>query len=638
MRRFLLYFLLLGPSLLRAQDSLTVRIIGDSAVVVLQLDEVVVFARRSQEPSLVTRLNAVDIRRRGGGSAADVLRQLPSLTVTSGPKTETQTRIRGFQARDVLVLVDGRPINPGYYGKADLSMLPKDMIEKIKIVKGPASVAYGANTMGGVINIITRNDFEPPSTRLDLEAGSNSYHKMSLNHVGRMGSLHYWLSGYEELSKGFLMSGDFPATSLEDGGVRDHSGYRKMGVAGKLGYRPSDRSVYNLSLDYHWARKDISPSIYSWDDVSYRELPWWVRYGSTLSGQWQLSQLLTLKSVLFADAYHDRFLDYRDASRSGLNDDSILENWTLGGSSELFLVLGPHRLHSGLHFRRDLMNKKPDTDEPWYTNKHLTGSFFAEDRLQLSGSTQLTGGFSAHLFVTENGRDSFFAAPMLALNQTLPFQLNLHLSGSRAIRFPTMHQLYSESSGNEDLLPEEAWKGEVGLRRDIQVGEILVSADAAFFSNRLKNLIYRAAHTFRYANIDDSNLTGWELQLNTDIGMVSIDIGYSRIFGSLSTAEIMQELPQHQLSLALDVRLPWGAAARYSYNYFSERTTYLEVWLLGAYAVHNVSVTQPLFGGLLLRLRAANLLDANFQEELGYPAPGRQVFLGLIWQQGGGRP
>ena len=226
-------------ALSRVAAQYTLEIQEDSTFLLYRLEEVVVYGNRYvRSPSLITEIPAIEIRARNGGTVADILRRDPGLTVTSGPKSETETRIRGFKASDVLVLVDGRPINPGYYGKADLSMLPKDHIARIKIIKGPGSVAFGSNAMGGVINIITKNGFHAPRFRVDTEFGTHGFRRLSVNYSRRFGKFHTWISGYEHHANGFQLSRDFKPTPLEDGGLRSNSDYHKAGMTGKLGYRP----------------------------------------------------------------------------------------------------------------------------------------------------------------------------------------------------------------------------------------------------------------------------------------------------------------------------------------------------------------------------------------------------------------
>ena len=519
-------------------------------------------------------------------------------------------------------------------------MLPKDQIAKIKVIKGPASVAYGANGMGGVINIVTKNGFSGPSTALDVELGENATRKLSLNHSGKVGPLNYWVSGYEQHSDGFSLSKDFNPTSIEDGGLREGTFYHKAGFTGKLGWTPSDKAVYSLSASYHWAEKSVPTTILSWDDPRYRYWPRWQRYGVSLTGQWTLSPLLEIRSVAYADANPDRFQEFAGAAMdpAALTFDSSLENWTLGGSTEAFIRPSEaHRLRLGLHFRRDLMNKKPDLDEPWYSHYHLTGSLFVEDQWQATSTTLVTLGAAGHGFRAEEEAVKGHLSPMVGLEQRLPWRLTLRAGWSNALRFPTMHMLYSSTSGNAGLKPEEADKVEFGLERYWVLSNSKnwqAGAEVCYYQNRLKNMIYRASRSFRYENISEADLNGLELSLALHLPpWARLDFQYAWIDAASASTELMEELPARQWALRVSGTWPLGIDYHYDFNYFDERRTYVSGLWLEAYALHHAGLSRAVGYGLTLKLEGRNLLDVDYAEELGYPSPGRQWFVGFSWKR-----
>ncbi|MCI0494812.1 TonB-dependent receptor plug domain-containing protein, partial [candidate division KSB1 bacterium] len=317
---------------------------GDTVIQIYRLQEVVVYGKREQVPSsMLIEIDQQQMRAKNSSSVSELLNLEPGLNLTTGYKSETETRIRGFRSSDVLVLVDGRPINPGYYGKVDLSMLPLDNLAKITIVKGPASVAYGANSMGGVINIVTQNGLETPRTVIETKLGDYQFRNLNLNHSRQIGRFNYWISGYEHHARGFRMSDEFDPTKYENGGLRELSFYHKAGISGKLGYQFNPNLLVTLSSDYHWAKKDIpvATRFAPGDTPRYWRFPNWERYSATLSGEWKTNSRLAFKSVLFADAYNDRLINYLSADMAAdqIDYDSLLENFTMGG-----LVHGEYQL------------------------------------------------------------------------------------------------------------------------------------------------------------------------------------------------------------------------------------------------------------------------------------------------------
>lgn len=613
---------------------------GDSVIYTYQLEEIVVYGERAANaPSMITELNAKDIQAKNAVTAADLLRSDPGLTLTSGSKAETETKIRGFQGRQVLVLLDGRPLNPGYYGKVDISMLPVDNIAKMKVIKGPASVAYGANSMGGVINIVTKNGLEKPRTTLDAQFGDYHFRKLSINHSNKIGQFNYWASGYENYSNGFKLSGDFKRTSLEDGGLRNNSFYHKAGGNLKIGWQSSKKYLYSLSVGYHWAKKDI-PSHISPNYAKYRDFPYWKRFGGALSAQWKLSSDSELKSILFIDSYDDRLIDYNNRQRrdDDINFDSILKNRTIGGSiEEKIRLFDKHKLHAGLNCRQDLMNKKPDIQEPWYSHYAFTGSVFLQDSYVPWPQTEILVGINYNLSVTDEKNSSAKKlCPMLSIRQELPWKLQFHAAYSNAIRFPTLRRLYSEDSGNPDLKAEQADKIEIGLERMFLFNNSsrYVNVEAVYFYNDIKNLIYRGTSTDKFINRDEALMHGCEIRASWGFNRYltgDISYGFIELIRSSDdlSFEIMNEVPENKARLYLSVKTDFGGEVNYEFNYFDKRATEYKTIVLPDYFLHNLNISQQIGERLKCRLKISNITDSSYQDAWGYPAPGRQFMGGF---------
>jgi outer membrane cobalamin receptor len=612
---------------------------GSADTAVYIFESIIVYGEREPVKSALVKLEKSDLMARNASTVADVFRSSLGMVISSGPKSETETKIRGFPATDVLVLVDGRPINPGYYGKVDLSMLPLDNVARIIVVKGPADAAYGANSMGGVINIITQNGTEAPHTEVNGEFGDYHYRKLSINHSRRYETYNYWVSAYENYSRGFRLSNDFAPTSLEDGGLRNNASFHKIGIDGKMELQPSSRLQAALSLGCHIAEKDVSSTIYTWDGPTYRKFPEWSRYSATLSGRWQPRAHVELKSSVYANAYHDRLVSYLSGARNGnqLEYDSRLENWTTGLAIEVKAEpAGNHTLRGGVSAKRDLMNKQPDLDQSWLSRSTYTGSLFLQWDWQVASRTDMSLGVGYQIFVPERAESttSYFC-PQFTLRQTLPMRFNSHLSYGRALRFPTIHELYSETSGNGGLRPEYADKYEVGVGRWFLAnqGKTYLNPELTFFYNELSQLIYRESSSFQYRNIGSANLYGWELSANCGLAeRFRAEIGYGRLQSSKSASEMMSQTPKGTLHFLISFGTRFGLEVNYRYSHYDRRSTYFPGVDLSAYDVHDLNLSQRLTRSWKLRIEASNLSDTNYQEELGYPAPGRQYTMSIQWK------
>ena len=611
---------------------------GGDSLCTYKFEEVVVYGKRPpQPPSMITEIDTAIIQARNGFDVAGILREEPGLYVSTGAKGDTRTGIRGFDAADILVLVDGYPVNTGYYGKVDLSMFPAGNISTIKVIKGPASTAYGANGMGGIINIITRSSFEKPLTRVTTEAGADNFYRLNLFHGRSRGRLNYSLFAYRRHSDGFRLSDSFNPTPYEDGGVRENSHYMKTGASAKLGLNYSERVRLGLGVGYHSAERGCPPSVSPLEIPRYSEFPEWERFNINLNGDFDLSATVTLRTVAFVNSQSDRYINYNTAEMSmdDLFYDSLLENWTAGGSLKFHIEPADGlEVKTGAAFLRDLMNKKPDVDEKWYSHRNYTFSLFGELSYLPREGTSLTAGLATHLFSSESFSDfSSYLSPMFSLSQNLTGRLKLYGSWANSVRFPNMHQLYSSTSGNESLQPEEADKIEVGLKRSF-FSDLLGSGsiELVWFDNSLRNLIYRATRTYVYENIEDAALRGLEGRVSwSPVKYLSINSSYALMNEQESSDELLQEVPAERFSLELLGRTDFGSRAHFSFNRYLSMTTYIESLDLPDYDLYNFSFSQELPWSLRLNVRVNNIFDTNYREELGFPGPGRQVLGGITW-------
>ena len=177
MHKFVLLNIILISGILFAENPESKK---DTAKV-FNLSEVVVTATKIATPSIevassVTVLNEADIEKSQKTYVADVLRDVPGLSIVQqgGPGKVTRVFIRGANPHHTLVLIDGVEMSdPSSVTNAyDLSNLPTDDIEKIEILRGPQSTLYGSDAMAGVISIFTKKGKGKPELSLSGEGGS----------------------------------------------------------------------------------------------------------------------------------------------------------------------------------------------------------------------------------------------------------------------------------------------------------------------------------------------------------------------------------------------------------------------------------------------------------------------------------
>lgn len=149
----------------------------------------------ASSPATVSVVTGDELRLRGITSVSDALETLPGITITRNGSfgATTSLFLRGGESKYVKVLVDGVPVNdPG--GSIDLSTLTTDNVERIEIVRGPASVLYGADAVTGVVQIFTRRGRGPARTILSARGGSYGSSDEDATMLGGLGSGDYSLA------------------------------------------------------------------------------------------------------------------------------------------------------------------------------------------------------------------------------------------------------------------------------------------------------------------------------------------------------------------------------------------------------------------------------------------------------------
>ncbi|MHC4698851.1 MAG: TonB-dependent receptor plug domain-containing protein [Planctomycetota bacterium] len=191
----------------------------------LEIPVVVTAARREQKintvPYAVSIITAEDIRRSGARSIPDALRLVPGVDVADLSAANAAVSPRGFHgfvARQVLVLVDGRQIFDSLFGGTLWGSWPflLEDIERIEVIRGPGGVAWGANAVNGVINIITKDPTDQVGLTLTSSGGSRGSFKQYIGYgIQQDERLRLRISGEYEAHDGFRKGGSI-LRSLDD--------------------------------------------------------------------------------------------------------------------------------------------------------------------------------------------------------------------------------------------------------------------------------------------------------------------------------------------------------------------------------------------------------------------------------------
>ncbi len=221
-------------------------------------------------PLEINSLEIIDRRRieqSGNRSLAEVLNQLEGVYIhETGPAGgEKQVSIRGSASKHVLVLLDGQRLNPAGSGEADLNSVPLEMIEKVEVYRGGQSSRFGADALGGVINIITQGSRakNKPEMKVDKYWGkwkTNLHHVTLINPVDIKRLTTKFTYGYRSTNSDF----DYNYTVLprHDNeriytGRRNNADFESRNYFLSTVYRPGEKTSVSFSGQAYNSRQGL---------------------------------------------------------------------------------------------------------------------------------------------------------------------------------------------------------------------------------------------------------------------------------------------------------------------------------------------------------------------------------------------
>ncbi len=637
---------------------------------VFQLGEVIVSAEQQTVDlaTTVTEIDAEDIKSRGARTVAEALEMLPGIDVVTGGKGQSYVKVRGFDQGDLKVMIDGIPVYEQYFRDLDLSQVPVAAIAKITVTKGASSVLYGANTMGGVINIITKTATAKPTIELNAEWADYNTQNYTLNTGVKRGNFSYWLSyNFSEsdaynLSDGFDENDVFNGTHSvagndlrEDGGSRDDSGYERHAINAKLGWEPNDDTRVFLTLDYHNNEKGIPERTWTFTD--------WEQWTLGLVGETQATEWLRLKGRVY-------FMKFDDELSETLAADSDLmwrryhqfykstyDNYTVGAETQAFINVGDRNLLKiGFNYALDDHKSKDLLDTGWTEEAHyqaVTYSIALEDEISISDQLSVVVGTSYDIFDPEvkhaADADGGFTTdrvdalnPQIGLVYAITPQTSVHASVGKKTRFPHLKELYTSASwisGNYELDPQQTIAYEIGVEHHIN-NDVVISG--AYFYNDVSDLIDTitdsASDTKVYVNVDDATIQGVELSADYRItSNLSTGLNYTYLkTEDKDTGKELLNRPRHRTNLDVRYRFPFGLTTSIQGSYvarqFYEDNSSYERVKAKNYILLNARIEQEIFASDTFSGRiyvsGHNLTD-KYYVEAGELTAGRTILTGV---------
>ena len=598
-----------------------------------------------------------EMEAQGARTVREALKFLPGILGDGTVGTEVNALsgqlIRGSNTGQVLILLDGRPINNAGSGGFDLSEFTTNNIQRIEVLPGGGSTLYGSDAIGGVINIITRRPTEKITTEAKVNIGAYGLNQQSIQNSGKKGDIS-WVVGYNRTQA----ENNYPFSIPE----ANFSGTRKN--------NDTLYNNFNLKLEADLGKRNT---------LSFSTLylnkeqgtPGGVPIPSPVNGQGFFNsltdknrkytdQILTdftwnLKlgdgddSLLTAKVYGD-FLNTRfDPSGSVSSQNRFQTNQSSYGiqtthswnfAKNQSLVYGFD--YRNVNVRNTSFSYSTNKETLNYDNDINQGALFTKYEVVLIPNLTVNVGLRQDFSSLVNGS---VTSPSVGTKYAVSDSTTLRANYIQNFRVPTIANLFNvnpSNIGNPELKPERGDSFDIGI--DQKLGNIGL-ARLTFFKNNVSDTIAFKrltppvnGNTGTWENIGLVETTGIEATLNLQVAkniytFVNYTANDPRIFKSSNAAEINKELRfagADKLNLGVSYETPQGlylGLLMNSLNGYPTNNTNTE--FLSGYTTFDFKLLVPLSDKLVVTGSLENLFNQRYQLFPGFPDGGRGFQVGL---------
>ncbi len=613
---------------------------GDSIIVTatrapLTLDEI---------PASIAVLDKAAIDRAQDIGVTKLLLRTPgvSLSRNGGYGTATSLRIRGAESEHTVAVIDGVKLNdPSSTGGGfNFTNLLVGDIARIEVLRGPQSILWGSQAIGGVVNIVTASAEKALEASFDIEAGSRQTVSARAAVGGKTGPLSWRIGGQRFTTDGIS------SHARAFGGV-ERDGYRNHNVSGRAELALSDHVSVEARGTYASGRVQFDG--FNADSADYGLNKESVGYAGV---NVDLADGRFRNRIAYGhtDTNRDNFNPTRARPRS-FEADGRNKRWEYQGSfafsDRISAVFGVENERSDFRSRSPAASLSTPLPAFARGEAELTSAYGQLSVEPVAGLT-LNGGVRYDDHDRYGGQTLFAAGGVWQL----PTGSVLRASYGEGFKAPSLYQLFSEY-GNVALDPEAADGWEAGVEQSLFASKLVIGA--SWFDRTTTNqIIYNscsgtatnplcfvpgdpATRRFGYySNVARSKVHGVEAAAALTLGGLVLDGNYSWIVAedrSPGTANFGKWLPRRprqtanaSVSYAFDFGLGIGAAMRWSGKSFDNASNATR---LDDYTLVDLRAEYALSDAVKLFARAENLFDEQYMTAFRYGSLGRSVYAGI---------
>ena len=538
------------------------------------LDEMVVSATRSEKKLLdtaasVSVITDKDLDKMHINNLDEAFVKIPGVYVgrLSGiGSTTSQTVMRGVNAANsVAVLVDGVQVNDSYNGSVTWSAIPVDMVKRVEVLRGPASVLYGGNALAGVINIITK-DVDKTSVNLKLSYGSNNTQNHSLYVAGKASDKLDFNVNYEKKkTDGYITDPVLSSKAVFGAETTTTNTGAKRWIIGNKGKRQWDENTVGVGFKYHFDESKSlaldftkneyeysysAPTSYFGDDIIKKAGTYFSTPGEKASNKYNMTYNDSENGWKAVVGYSDQYKQH-DTSISKATDSSKPNTRFSFDLQKKQTISANNNAVFGLNYRKDEMDAtvykladKFNSDSKIAVDSMASGtnksfSAYVMDEHKFSDRWTAIAGLRYDKWSTDgrillpnkteaiNYDESTYDnwSPSLSVMYKPEADSSVYLSWGKAFEAPSLYRMYSSSYSsnvyniaNPNLKPQKAETFELGYKKDLNNKSAI---GVSVYDTKYKGLLYKNSlgvvdgmNATCYQNAGEAEAKGFELELN----------------------------------------------------------------------------------------------------------------------------
>jgi len=600
---------------------------------VVDLKTIVVSADRITEPvmmsaSPVSIISDKDISQQSPMFMKNIITEEPSVSKTEAGYFggQTQVRIRGASPNNTLLLIDHAKVyDPSYYdGSFNFAHLSLDNIEQVEVLRGSQSTLYGAGSIGGVINMVSKKPYAPFFTA-GFEGGSFGTFNESLNMGGYEKGLHYSF-GFSQLNSNGISKND--SETVPD--TTENDPYRRSSLAGKVDYEVTDNLTVGGAIRYVFAK-------YHYDDTAPATRA--KRENDELIGKSELF-IYSIHVEHEPFDFYDYSIVYAETNTFRENFDflDVADDWDSGTVRRFDFQNNLHifdydTFTIGYEYLEEISDGYSFSNAGGVNDPSKVfarnGALYLQNKLHYKDIIGSTMGmrvdnhsqFGTHATYKVDG---FYIAPtgtrvrgVFATGFKAPALYRLNVPANPGWQF---------QGGNPDLNPERSKSYELGIDQYL-FGNIL-KLSATYFQIRFRDLVQYFTDPITrqstYLNVAKAKSLGMEYGISLNLFDDKVTIKANANFlntKDYSTDRELVRVPKDELNININIKpipqVNLNANIHQTGVYFNRGTDKIK-----QRALVDLNADFDITKNLILFVKIENLFNKHYQEVRGYGMPG----------------